>query len=63
MADDEFGEPKEPIISSSTENNNSETTLNIKLTNLDIESEEDASTGCVHYKRRAKFVVSLYSAI
>lgn len=58
MADDEFGEPKKPIINSSIENNNCETTLNIKLKNLDIESEEDAATGCVHYKRRAKFVVS-----
>lgn len=59
MADDEFGELKKPIITSSIENNNCETTLNIKLKNLDIESEEDVATGCVHYKRRAKFVVSL----
>lgn len=60
MADDKFGELKKPIISSSIENNNCETTLSIKLKNLDIESEEDVATGCVHYKRRAKFVVSLY---
>lgn len=60
MADDEFGEPKKPIITSSIENNNCETTLSTKLKNLDIESEEDIATGCVHYKRRAKFVVSLH---
>lgn len=60
MADDEFGEiKKEQIITSSIENNNCETTLSIKLKNLDIESEKDGETGCVHYKRRAKFVVSL----
>lgn len=59
MADDEFGELKKPIITSSIENNNCETALS-KLKNLDIESEEDVGTGCVHYKRRAKFVVSLF---
>lgn len=65
MADDEFGELEKPSDTTSTttstiENNNCEATLNTKLKNLDIESEEDVSTGCVHYKRRAKFVVSLY---
>lgn len=59
MADDEVGESKKPIITSTIENNNREETLNTKLKNLDIESDEDAGTGCVHYKRRAKFVVSV----
>lgn len=59
MADAEFDELETNPTdddSSTIENNNCEATLNTKLKNLEIESEEDGSTGCVHYKRRAKFV-------
>lgn len=59
MADAESDKlDSQPTDTSAIENNNCEATLNTKLKNLDIESEEDGSTGCVHYKRRAKFVVS-----